>query len=33
VENQVPLSAPGATYAEGREFTRHLVSIAVKYTF
>lgn len=33
VENQVPTTAPGATYANGREYTRHLVSLAVKYNF
>ncbi len=33
VENQVSTSAPGATYADGREFTRHQVSLAVKYAF
>jgi hypothetical protein len=32
-QNQVPITAPGATYAEGREFTRNLVSLAIKYTF
>ena len=32
-ENLTPTSAPGAKYAEGREFTRHLVSLAVKYVF
>ncbi len=31
--NQVSTSAPGATYANGREYTRNLVSLAVKYTF
>jgi len=31
VENQVPTSI--STYAEGREYTRHLVSLSVKYTF
>ncbi len=33
VENQVSTKATGATYADGREFTRHLVSLAVKYAF
>ncbi len=32
VENQVSTSATGATFAEGREYTRHLVSLAVKYS-
>jgi len=32
VENRVPISA-AAPYAEGREFTRHIVSLGVKYTF
>ncbi len=32
-ENKTPTSAPKAQYADGREFTRHLVSLAVKYTF
>ena len=33
VENQVSTKATGATYADGREFTRHLVSLSVKYAF
>lgn len=33
VENRVPTSAPGATYAEGREFTRQMASLAIKYSF
>jgi len=33
VENQVPTSATGATYADGREYTRHIVSLGVKYAF
>jgi hypothetical protein len=32
-ENKTPTSAPKAQYADGREFTRHLVSLAVKCTF
>ena len=32
-ENQTPTSAPKAQYAEGREYTRHLVSLTVKYAF
>jgi len=32
-ENKTSTSAEGAEYAEGREFTRHLVSLAMKYTF
>jgi hypothetical protein len=32
-QNQVPTTATGATYAEGREFNRNLVSISAKYTF
>jgi hypothetical protein len=32
-ENKTSTAAPGAGYAEGREFTRHLVSLAVKYAF
>jgi hypothetical protein len=32
-ENKTSTAAPGAAYAEGREFTRHLVSLAVKYAF
>jgi hypothetical protein len=31
-QNRVSTTAPGATFAEGREFTRHLVSLAVKYS-
>ena len=31
--NEVSTTAAGATYADGREFTRHLVSLAFKYTF
>jgi len=31
--NQVPTTAAGATYADGRQFTRNLVSLALKYTF
>jgi hypothetical protein len=31
-ESQVP-NSPSAPYAEGRNFTRHLVSLALKYTF
>ncbi len=33
VDNKVPTTAAGATYADGREFSRNLVSLAVKYTF
>lgn len=33
VENKTSTAASGAKYAEGREFTRHLVSLAAKYTF
>jgi hypothetical protein len=33
VENQIPTTAAGASFADGREFTRHLVSLAVKYAF
>jgi hypothetical protein len=33
VQNRVSTSASGATWADGREFTRHLVSLAVKYAF
>ncbi len=33
VENGVSTSAPGAAYADGREFSRDLVSLAVKYVF
>ena len=33
VQSKVSTSAPGATYADGHEFTRHLVSLAVKYAF
>jgi hypothetical protein len=33
VQSKVSTSAPGATYADGREFTRNLVSLAVKYAF
>jgi hypothetical protein len=33
VDNKTPTSDPGATYADGREFSRNLVSLAVKYTF
>ena len=33
VENQVPTTAAGATYAEGRVYSRHLASLAVKYAF
>jgi long-subunit fatty acid transport protein len=33
VQNRVSTSAPGATYADGREYTRHLISLAVKYAF
>jgi len=32
-ENKASTAAPGAMYAEGREFTRHLVSLSAKYTF
>jgi hypothetical protein len=32
VENQVPASASGAAFAEGREFTRHLVYLSLKYS-
>jgi hypothetical protein len=32
VENQVSTSAPGATFADGREFTRHLVFLALRYS-
>ncbi len=31
--NKTSTAAPGAEFAEGREFTRHLVSLAAKYTF
>jgi hypothetical protein len=33
VQNKTSTSATGATYADGREFTRNLVSLAVKYAF
>ena len=33
VDSKMPASDPDATYANGHEFTRHLVSLAVKYTF
>ncbi|MGA9452279.1 MAG: hypothetical protein WBW41_13150 [Verrucomicrobiia bacterium] len=33
VQNKVSTSAEGATWADGREFTRNLVSLAVKYAF
>ncbi|MGD0745135.1 MAG: hypothetical protein ABSA45_08260 [Verrucomicrobiota bacterium] len=33
VQSKVSTSAPGATYADGREFSRNLVSLAVKYVF
>ena len=33
VENQVPTTAVGAAYAEGREYTRHIVSLGLKYAF
>jgi len=33
VQSKVSTSAPGATYADGRELTRNLVSLAVKYAF
>jgi hypothetical protein len=33
VQNKVSTSAPGAAWADGREFTRNLVSLAVKYAF
>lgn len=32
VVNQIPTSEPGATYADGREFTRHLIFVALKYS-
>jgi hypothetical protein len=32
VVNQTPTGAPAATYAEGREFTRHLLFVALKYS-
>jgi hypothetical protein len=32
-QNKVATTATGATYADGREFTRHLVSLSVKYAF
>ncbi len=32
-KNKVRTSGAGATYAEGREFTRHLASVTVKYAF
>ncbi|MCX6925357.1 MAG: hypothetical protein NT154_19425, partial [Verrucomicrobia bacterium] len=32
VENQISTSAAGATYADGREFTRNLLSLALKYS-
>ena len=31
-ENRVSTSAPGAAFADGREFTRHLVFLAVKFS-
>jgi hypothetical protein len=33
VQSKVSTSAEGATWADGREFTRNLVSLAVKYVF
>ncbi|MDW7979798.1 MAG: outer membrane beta-barrel protein, partial [Verrucomicrobiales bacterium] len=33
VENKVPTNLPGATYAEGREFTRHIVCLTLRYSF
>lgn len=30
-ENDVPTNLPGTQYADGREFTRHLVSLALSY--
>lgn len=33
VENQTPTSAAGAAYADGREYTRHLLTLGVKYAF
>lgn len=33
VENKTSTAAPGAKFAEGREFTRHLVSLTLKYAF
>jgi len=32
-ENETPTSDPGATYANGREYSRNLASVAVKWTF
>jgi len=32
-ENKTSIAAPSAQYADGREFTRHLVSLAAKYAF
>ena len=32
VQNQISTSAPGATYANGREYTRNLVFLGVKYS-
>ncbi len=32
-ENKIPTSDPGATYADGREYSRNLVSVAMKWTF
>jgi len=33
VQNKVSTSAEGAEYSDGREFSRNLISLAVKYTF
>ena len=33
VDNKTSTSAPGAAYSDGREFSRQLVSLAVKYAF
>lgn len=33
VENQVPTTASGAAFADGREYTRHLVFLTLKYSF
>jgi hypothetical protein len=33
VENKIPTTAPGAKYAEGRKFTRQLVSLSLKCAF
>lgn len=32
-DSKTPTTAPGAQYADGRQFTRNLASLAVKYTF